>query len=180
MVRWPRQGRFQKAMNIIRYDHHFNINEWFIIISILVGILVVLLLPKRFTIKTTCVYLMCGVFFGFIFDHTLSVLPVRYYVINDSSSFELMDFLSHVMYAPYSYLFFYLFDYFDIIPRFTPLYIFVWVFLSVIIELFGVKIGIFHYQHGYNTYYSFVIYLLVISIWVPFYRVIKVYGEKLF
>jgi hypothetical protein len=167
-------------VNIVRYDDHFNANEWFIVISLIVGILVLLLLPKRFTRKTTAIYLMCGVFFGFLFDHTLSVLPVSFYAINDSSSFELMDFLSHVMYAPYSYLYFYLYDFFSIKPRFSPLYILVWAFLSVGIERFCESIGVFHYQHGYNIYYSFVIYLLVISLWVPFYRVIKVYGEKQF
>jgi len=167
-------------MNVIRYDDHFNANEWFIIISLFVGILVVRLLPKRFTRKTTSVYLMCGVFFGFLFDHTLSVLPVSYYVINDSSSFELMDFLSHVMYAPYSYLFFYLYDFLSIKPRLSLLYVLVWAIVSVGIERFCETIGVFHYQHGYTIYYSFVIYLFVISFWVLFYRVIKVYGDKQF
>lgn len=119
-------------------------------------------------------------FFGFIFDHTLSVLPVSYYVINDSSTFELMDFLSHVMYGPYSYLFFYLYDLFNIKPRLSLLYVLVWAFVSVGIERFSEIIGVFHYRHGFNIYYSFVIYLLVLSVWVPFYRIIKVYGEKQF
>lgn len=165
-------------MNIIRYVTHFNANEWFIIASLFIGTIVVVLLPNRFTKKTTYVYLMCGMFFGFFFDHTLSVLPVSYYVINDSSSFELMDFLSHVIYAPYSYLFFYLYDFFNIKPHLSLVYILVWAFLSVGIELFCSHIGIFHYQHGYNIYYSFVIYLLVISFWVIFFRIMNAYGEK--
>lgn len=165
-------------MNIIRYDHSFNANEWCIIISIFVGTLLVLILPKRFTKKTTCVYLLCGVFTGFFFDHVLGVLPVSYYDINDSSSFQFMDFLSHVMYAPFSYLFFYIYDFFNIKPRFSLLYILVWAFVSVGIELFCVYIGIFHYRNGYNIYYSFAIYLLVQSFWVIFYRIIQAYGER--
>lgn len=165
-------------MKEIRYDNSFNTNEWSIIISLLVGFLVVFILPKRFPKKTTSVYLMCGVFFGFLFDHTLSVLPVRYYIINDSSSFELMDFLSHVMYAPISYLFFYLYDLFNIKPNFIILYILGWALVSVGVERVCGIIGIFHYQHGYTIYYSFVIYLLVISIWVIFYRMIQEYGEE--
>lgn len=165
-------------MNIIHYDNSFNVNEWSIVISLFVGTLLVLMLPKRFTKKNTCVYLMFGVFFGFLFDHTLAILPVSYYVINDNSTFELMDFLSHVMYAPFSYLFFYLYDLFSIKPRFSMLYILVWVFVSVGIERLSVIAGIFHYRHGYSIYYSFVIYLLVQSIWVLFYRIIQAYGEK--
>ncbi len=168
-------------MNGIRYyDHNFNANEWFIVISLIVGTLVVLKLPKRFTNKTTCVYLLCGVFTGFFFDHILSVLPVSYYDINDNSSFQLMDFLSHVMYAPFSYLFFYIYDFFNIKPNLSLLFILGWAFISVGIELFSEYIGIFHYQNGYNSYYSFVIYLVVQSLWVRFYRIIKVYGEKQF
>jgi hypothetical protein len=165
-------------LNLIRYDHHFNANEWSIVISLIVGAMLVLLLPKRFTKRTTCVYLMCGMFFGFIFDHTLSVLPVSYYVINDSSFFELMDFFSHVMYASVSYLFFYLYDLFRIRSKFSLVYILVWALVSTGAERLCVNLGIFHYRHGYNIYISFAIYLLVQSIWVQFYRIIKVHGER--
>jgi hypothetical protein len=166
-------------MNEFRYyDHQFNGNEWFIIISIIVGTLLVFLLPKRFTKKTTYVFLLVGVFNGFFFDHIFSVLPVSYYDINDNSSFQFMDFLSHIMYAPYSYFFFYLYDFFKIKPHFSLLYILVWSFISVGIEGLCVYVGIFHYQHGYKIYYSFVIYLLVHSIWIIFYRIIKTYGDK--
>ncbi len=157
---------------------NYNANEWCIILSLIAGSFLVLKLPRRFSKKTTCVYLICGVFFGFLFDHTLSVLPVSYYVINDSTSFELMDFLSHVMYAPISYLFFYLYDYFNIKSAYSLLYILIWAFVSAVIERFCVMIGIFHYQHGYSIFYSFVIYLLVQSFWVVFYRMIQTYGEK--
>lgn len=165
-------------MNEIRYDVHFNLNEWFIVIALAVGTLVVLILPQRFDKKTAGVYLMCGIFFGFFFDHTLSVFPVSFYVINDSSRFEVMDFLSHVMYAPYSYLFFYLYDRFNIKPRSSLLYVLVWALASCGMERLAVAAGVFHYRHGYTLFYSFVIYLMVQSFWVLFYRVIMKYGDK--
>jgi len=165
-------------MQVICYDHHFNTNEWFILISLFIGILMILFLPKRFSKKETCVFFMCGVFTGFVFDHTLSVLPVIYYVINDRSSFELMDFFSHVMYGPFSYFFFYLYDLINIKPRFSLVYILVWAFVSVGIEKICERIGVFHYEHGYTIYYSFVIYLMVVSLWVFFYRVINKYGDN--
>jgi hypothetical protein len=165
-------------MDVIYYDHHFNMNEWFILISVVVGAILVIKVPKRFSKKTTLLYLLCGVFTGFFFDHVLSVLPVSYYDINDNSTFEVMDFFSHFMYAPVSYFFFYLYNMFHIKPTVTPIYILVWVFVSIGIERFCVHIGIFHYSHGYNIYYSFAIYLVVISLWVFFYRTIEVNGEK--
>jgi hypothetical protein len=123
---------------------------------------------------------MCGVFFGFFFDHTLSVLPISFYDLNDSSRFELADFLSHFMYGAYSYLFFYLYDYFHIKLRYSLIYILTWTLMSVGWEQLSVVFGVFHYQHGYNVFYSFMIYLLVQSIWVSFYYVILKYGNHRF
>ena len=150
------------------------------IISIVVGILVVLMLPKRFPKKTSAIYLLCGVFIGFFFDHTLSVLPVSFYDLNDNSRVELTDFLSHVMYGPYSYIFFYLYDRFKIKPRFSLVYILAWAFISAGLEKLFSHFGVFHYRHGYNLYFSFIIYLFVQSMWVAFYYVIETYGERKF
>ncbi|GGE52667.1 hypothetical protein GCM10011391_34390 [Pullulanibacillus camelliae] len=167
-------------MNVIHYDRGFNANEWAIIISIIVGILVVLILPKRFTKKKSAIYLLCGVFFGFCFDHTLSVLPVNYYDLNDSSQFEVTDFLSQVMYAAFGYLFFYLYDYLKLRLRFALVYILIWTFISIGIEKLYSLLGVFHYQHGYNIFYSFDIYLLVQSIFVVIYYIIEGYGDRQF
>lgn len=167
-------------MNEIRYDHHFNANEWFIVIAFVVGTLLVLMVPQRFDKKTASVFLMCGVFFGFFFDHTLSVFPVSFYVINDSSEFEAMDFLSHVIYAPVSYFFFYLYDLFNVKIRNSLLYVLAWAFVSCVFEHWAEVLGVFHYQHGYKILYSFEIYLVVQSIWVFLYRIIKQYGNKRF
>ncbi len=167
-------------MNEVRYDHGFNTNEWFIVIALIVGTLAVLWPPQRFTKKTSALYLLFGVLFGFLFDHTLSVFPVSYYVINDTSQFEVMDFLSHVMYAPYSYLFFYLYDFFRIKPRYSLVYILAWALMSVGFERLCAAVGIFHYRHGYTIYYSFAIYLAVLSTWTVLYYVLKIYGDKRF
>lgn len=108
------------------------------------------------------------------------MFPVSFYDINDSSRFEGMDFFSHVMYAPYSYLFFYLYDLFRIKPRHSLLYVLVWAFVSAGFERLCVAVGVYHYQHGYNLYYSFEIYLAVLSLWVIMYHVLKAYGDKRF
>jgi len=167
-------------LKVIHYDNQFNANEWFVIISIVVGLLLVFALPKRFSKKTSAVYLLCGVFIGFFFDHTLSVLPVSFYDLNDSSRVEWTDFLSHVMYGSYSYFFFYLYDYLKVTPRYFLIYILVWAFLSAGIEKLFLIFGVFHYRHGYNLSYSFIIYLIVLSLWVAFHHIIKKYGERKF
>lgn len=162
------------------YDNHFNKNEWFVIIALCVGALIVYCLPKRFQKKVSGIFLLCGVFFGLLFDLTLGTFPVSFYDLNDNSQLEILDFLSHCMYAPYSYLFFYIYDQSGIRPRYSFVYILVWALLSVGIEKVSVLLGVFHYNNGYNIYYSFVIYLFVHSFWVAFYYTIQTYGNKRF
>lgn len=158
---------------LIVYDNRFNSNEWFVIAGLSIGILLVILLPRRFPIKTSIVFFMCGVFFGFFFDHTLSVIPVSFYDVNDSSRFQLIDFISYFMYGPVSYLFFYVYDRLRIKPTFGPLYILCWSLIAVGMEWMAVAFRVFHYQNGYRLAYSFPIYLVVQSIWVILYYRIK-------
>lgn len=178
MVCSLRQRGAQVTLKVIHYDNHFNGNEWFVIISIVIGLLAVLAIPKRFSKKVSIIYLLTGVFIGFFFDHTLSVIPVSYYDLNDVSVFELTDFLSHVMYASYSYFFFYLYDYLKVKFRFSPVYILIWTIMSMGIEKLSALVGVYHYKHGYTIFYSFIIYLLVHSSWVALYYIIERQGEK--
>jgi len=157
---------------VIVYDYRFNSNEWFVIITLCIGILLVFWLPRRFPKKQAIVYFMCGVFFGFFFDHTLSVIPVSFYDVNDTSNFQIMDFISYWQYGPFSYLFFYIYDRLRITPALSPIYILICSLFSVLMEWFAVLFGVFHYRHGYTLVYSFPIYLLIESIWVTlFYRI---------
>lgn len=153
--------------NMIVYDNRFNGNEWFIIAGLIVGISIMYFLPKRFPKKISIVFFMCGVFSGFFFDHSLSVEPVDYYDVNDKSTYQIMDFLSYVSYGPISYFFFYFYD--RLKPSSSLLYILIWSFISVGLEWCAEKVGVFHYKHGYQLYYSFPIYLLVNSCWTLLY-----------
>ncbi|KPV44106.1 hypothetical protein AN477_08500 [Alicyclobacillus ferrooxydans] len=158
---------------MIIYDTHFNANEWFIMISLCFGFVCVAFFPKRFPRQVAAVFLMCGVYSGFFFDHSLSVEPISFYDVNDISKFQLMDFLSYFMYAPFSYFFFYAYDRLQLKPSYIPLYILVWSLASVGIEWLAVLFGVFHYQHGYQLAYSLPIYLLVQSCWVALYHGLK-------
>lgn len=160
-----RTGRSDKSM--IVYDNHFNLNEWFIIIGLCIGITTVIILPKRFPKKTAIVFFVCGIYTGFFFDHSVSVQPVSFYDVNDNSSYQFMDFLSYLSFGPLSYLFFYIFD--KLRPKSKPLYILIWSLISLGIEWLATHAGVYHYRHGYKLYYSFPIYLIVQSCWLVLY-----------
>lgn len=161
---------------MIIYDTRFNANEWFIIVSLCIGLACIVLFPKRFPRQVLAVFFMCGVYSAFFFDHSLSVEPVSFYDVNDVSKFQLMDFLSYFMYGSFSYFFFYIYDLLQPKPSHTPAYILAWTLVSVGIEWVAVMFGVFHYRHGYQIAYSFPIYLIVQSCWIALYHRLKSRG----
>lgn len=155
---------------MIIYDNRFNSNEWAIIIGLLIGTVTVIFLPKRFSNKVTIVCIMCGIFTGFFFDHSVSVEPVSFYDVNDKSAYQFMDFLTYLIFGPICYLYFYIFDCVPFFWKTKPVYILIWSFIYLGIEFCGDLAGIYHYNHGYKIYYSFPIYLFVCSMWLAFYN----------
>jgi hypothetical protein len=159
---------------MIVYDHHFNANEWFILIGLVIGLIIIRLLPKRFPQKISILFFLCGVYSGFFFDHSLSVQPISYYDVNDRSAYQFFDFLSYITFGPVSYMYFYFYD--RLKPASPPLYILIWAFIYLAIEALADFFGVYHYRHGYKIYYSFIIYLFVNSVWIGFYK--RLYGSK--
>ncbi|MFC4810881.1 hypothetical protein [Paenibacillus sp. GCM10023250] len=151
---------------MIIYDTRFNMNEWFVLSGFVIGIGLVLILPKRFTLQQSILFYMCGAYSGFFFDHSLSVTPLSLYDVNDTSDYEWIDFLSYFAYGAVAYMFFYVYDKFRIRPAYIPVYILIWSLASVGFEWISVKLGVFHYNYGYKLAYSFAIYLFVQTAWI--------------
>lgn len=140
------------------YDNQFNGNEYFTLLALLFGLLLVIFLPRRFSYKDVIIYFMTGVFSGFFFDHMLSVQPIHFYHVNDTSRFQVMDFATYWIYCPFSYMYFYVLDYLHVKKSLIPTYIMVWSLIAVLFEGIGAHVGVYHYTHGYKIYYSFGIY----------------------
>ena len=154
------------------YDHGFNENEWFVIVSILVTNLAIWLAPRIFSKLEAIGYYIFGIYIGLFYDHTISIKPWDYYDVNDNSSYQVIDFLSYIMYGPYGYFFLYFYVKFNIRGLRTIPYVLVWSAFSVLMEWIGVKVGLFHYDKGYKMYWSFPIYLLSQSMMILFYHLV--------
>lgn len=153
---------------MISYDNRWNANEWFVIGMLIVGAAILTLLPKRFPLRWSAVFTLYGIFAGLFLDHSISVKPVDYYDVNETSKYEFLDFLTYLMYGPFSYLFAYLLDRWSVKPSYAPLYVLGWSILSIGVEWVADRAGVFHYKNGYGLYYSFPIYLLMSSLYLVF------------
>jgi len=145
------------------YDEKFNSNVWFILCLLIIGILVVWKLPRRFPLIESLVYFMYLVFLGIIFDHTIGIKPFDYYDVNNSSSYQFIDFLSYITFGPFGYLFIYIYDFLKIKNSYNTIYIFLWSVSALGTEYIADLFGVFHYKNGYEIYYSFPIYLLLLT-----------------
>jgi hypothetical protein len=154
------------------YDHGFNENEWFVIASILVMNLAIWLAPRIFSKLEAVGYYIFGIYIGLFYDHTISIKPWDFYDVNDSSSYQLIDFLSYIMYGPYGYFFVYFYVKWNIRGLRTLPYILVWSSFSVFMEWIGVKVGLFHFDKGYRMYWSFPIYLFSQTMMILFYHLV--------
>lgn len=164
-------------MTII-YERSFDANEWFVICSFLVFTCLIFILPKLFTLLESIAYYNFGILFGMFYDHTISVPPWDFYDVNDISSYQAIDFLSYVMYGPYSFFFLYIYKKLQLKGGYNIIYIIIWTSLALLMEWVGLRIELFHYNKGYKFYWSIPIYLIVQTIQLILYHLINSHKLK--
>lgn len=155
------------------YSNSFDKNEWLISLALVIGYTLAFKYRKRFPPKVFLIHLMYGIFFGMTFDKTISLQPFDFYDVNDSSKYEIMDLFTYLMYGPYGYFYIYFYDYFKIRAKYTAAYILGGAALSALMEFFAASLGVYHYKLGYTPFYSFPIYLVVLSFHVYLYKLIR-------
>ena len=155
------------------YERSFDLNEWFIIISLIGLLLLIWVTPKIFSFLEGMSYFVYGISVGMFYDHTISIPPWDFYDVNDSSAYQGIDFISYIMYGPYSYFFIYIYRKLRINGIMNLAYILIWTAFSLLMEWLTVKIGIFHFDKGYKMYWSIPIYMAVQSIQLLVHHQIK-------
>jgi hypothetical protein len=155
------------------YEKAFDANEWFTIGSLLLLNILIWITPKRFSLLEGMGHYVFGIFISMFFDHTISVKPWDFYDVNDSSAYQVTDFMSYLMFGPYSYFFIYFYLKFRIAGFMNILYILVWACSALFMEWVGIQVGLFHYDKGYKMYWSFPIYLSILSIQMIYYHIIR-------
>ncbi|MFC5732470.1 hypothetical protein [Cytobacillus gottheilii] len=146
------------------YEQGFNANEMVILGMIIIGGIIVIVLPKILSKASAVFSLLFGVTTGLMFDHTLAVPPLDLYDVNDQSIYQTFDMFSYLMYAPFGYIFIYIYRRFNIKGWKVIPYILGWTALAILVEVWAIKVGIFHFKNGYRSLYSIPIYLFVQSV----------------
>ncbi|WNB93363.1 hypothetical protein [Bacillus sp. NEB1478] len=155
------------------YENSFDSNEWFVIISLVALCALVWFLPRIFSWLEGFFHFTIGIYIGMFYDHTISVKPWDFYDVNDTSAYQFIDFLSYIMYGPYSYLFMYLYVKLRIKGLMIIGYLLIWTFFSLILEYISVKIGLFHYEKGFKMHWSIVIYLSAQMLQILLFHIIR-------
>lgn len=148
---------------ILKLPVHFDQNEWFIIVVILVSLIMYKVLPKRFPKAITAIIVLYSIAMPKILDHTIAVKPYNLYDLTDSSKYELFDLIMYAIYPPFGYLFIYIYDYFKFKGIRFAMYIFFWSIASIGMEFIANQLHVFNY-HGWKLIYSLPIYTVIMII----------------
>lgn len=164
-------------MMLLYPPKHFDGNEWFIIIMILLSLLL-FKLPKKIPTSLTVLICLLSVAIPTVIDNCIAAVPpYNLYQVTDTQKYELFDFLMYFTYPPFGYLCIYLHELWHIQGIRTLFYIIGWTAVAMITELLYVYFNVIQYT-GWHVIYSLPIYIFVLSFFIVFYIFIKDYHEK--
>ncbi|MGF2616002.1 hypothetical protein ACQUWN_10415 [Rossellomorea aquimaris] len=155
------------------YDTEINQNEWFIIIMLVMSLIALFFMKPKMDLPIMIIIYTFGVTCGMFFDHTISIEPFNFYDVNDSSKYQLIDFISYIMYGPFACFFIFFYKKYNISGMKNVWYIIVWTIIAVTTEWVAQKNGVFHYRRGYNLFFSAPIYLFNQTALIIFYHLIQ-------
>jgi hypothetical protein len=168
-------------MNLLPLPKQFDQNEWFILLSLAVLVLLIVFLPKRFPTSITTLILAFSMAIARVVDHLLAGPSINFYDVLDSGKYELFDILCYVPYAPFAYIFVYMYDNWKIKGIYTSLFVLIVSLLGIGFEWLTTTplIDFFKY-HNWKIFYSLPIYLAIQPITLLFYHtIIKLHADLL-
>ncbi|WP_274361753.1 hypothetical protein [Paenibacillus thermotolerans] len=152
---------------------HFDKNEWFVLIMLVISYALVFFLPRRLPRSWMILSLVWGFASSTLFDFTIGGGLLDYYRVNDSDRYELTDLLTYFVFAPFGYIFIYVYELLKINKRNFVYYVIGWAVVGVAVQKVSEWMGITHYQHGYRLEYNFAVFLAVQTVSALFYEYVK-------
>ncbi|MBB6446068.1 hypothetical protein [Bacillus benzoevorans] len=159
-------------MNPLPIPKELNVNEWFVILSIVATYPIFFLLKRNMPVSMMILIVLFSATIARITDHVLSGPPLDLYDVMDSANYDLFDILYYLLYGPFAYLFLYIYEKFVIKGVKLFLYIVALSILSVVYERITVWFGVFTFKE-WRSVYSFPVYLLIQSLTIWYYRFLR-------
>jgi hypothetical protein len=144
---------------------HFDENEWFISIVLIVMIIFFIIIPKKLPSTLTILMMLFYAFLGRIADFILAFdYPFNLYDTMDTSSYDLFDFITYsIIYPLYGYFFANFYYRWNLKGFYRMIYIIVWISMSLLFEYAAICFQVFHFNN-WNLFYSFIVYVIVFII----------------
>lgn len=155
----------------------FDENEWFLLVCLVICYVIMFRLPRRFPPSITVLFLLIGPTIGRLFDHLLATAKLDLYNLMDTPNFDFFDLIIYFLYAPFSYMFLYFYDKWNIKGYWILLYLLLCTFFSGLFEWINQVFHVFTYK-GWKLSYSFGVYLGVQSFVLLFYHLLMSYTNR--
>jgi hypothetical protein len=166
-------------MKILPLPKEFDQNEWFIIFHIIVLVLILYKVPRRFPPTITTLLLVFSITVARVVDHVIAGPHVNLYDIMDNGDFELFDLLCYIPYAPFGYIFIYIYDKYSLKGLRLIFYIILFSICSMGFEwLTGTKFISYLKYASWKPIYSLPIYLVVQPCTILFFHFIQSLHKK--
>jgi hypothetical protein len=157
---------------------HFDSNEWFVLVMLIVSYAAVIWLPKKVPLNLMILGLVWGFTSSTFFDFTIGGGLLDFYKVNDSNHYELTDLFTYCMFAPFGYFFIYFYEVLKIRKKTLIYYIIGWTVVGVGFQKIAEWMKMTHYQNGYKFEYDIVVFLIIQTASGLLYAYIKAHPDK--
>lgn len=163
--------------DLMKLPNSFDINEWFVLISMFIAFSVLHLLPKRFPLSISILIMLYSSTIARFADHILAMPRIDLYDIMNSPYYDLFDIFTYVLIGLAGYFFVYFYDRLRIKGYWIAVYIVIWSVFGTAYEWLSSYFKVFIYK-GWKPTYSFSVYLLVQSLTLFLFNYITFIHQK--
>ncbi|CAM4473797.1 hypothetical protein [Paenibacillus tarimensis] len=152
---------------------YFDRNEWYVLIMLISSYAAVILLPRRIPAHLLILSLVWGISSAMLVDFTIGGGMMDFYKVNDSDRYELTDFLTYFMFAPFGYFFIYFYELLNIRKKTLIYYILGWTVVGTGVQWVSEWMKMTQYQGGYRYEYNIPVFLVIQTITGLFYAYLR-------
>jgi hypothetical protein len=166
---------------ILKLPIHYDANEWFVNVVIVLMIFIFAYLPKKLPTHQIVLIILFNTALGKMVDKLFGIAyPLDLYDTMDTPEYDLYDFLIYmIIYGLYGYFFVYFFVKMKLKQKTIALlfYLLLWVGMSTFFEWLSVMFGVFTYKR-WNFAFSALAYFLIFFLQTFYFLAIEYYTKK--